>query len=102
MSIPKAACLSEYLRFESRTLRQSHCQELSLRRDECEKSTLFQRHLPNGLGTASPPDGPYFLSLRPFSLQAGNCAVLVLSLGLLLNQAMRDRRSLVKFESVIG
>jgi pyruvate, orthophosphate dikinase len=31
---------------------QSHRPELSLHRAECGKSTLYQRHLPNELGTA--------------------------------------------------
>jgi hypothetical protein len=34
------------------SLRQSYRPELSLCRDEREKNALFQRHLPNGLGTA--------------------------------------------------
>jgi hypothetical protein len=44
--------IGEEPEFESRFLRQSHHPELSLHRDECEKSALFQRHLTNGLGTA--------------------------------------------------
>jgi hypothetical protein len=46
--------MPEHLRFESRALRQSHRSELSLYRDERRKSALFQRHLPNRLGTAPP------------------------------------------------
>ncbi len=84
---------TETVRFGVRSVRQSHHPELSLRLYGRQKNALFQRRLPNGLGTALAACGPFSLSLRPFSLQAGNCANLVLSLGSQQNQAISCRRN---------
>jgi hypothetical protein len=64
-----------------------------------EKTALLQRHLPNRLGTAR---GPFSLSLGPFSPQAENCVILVLSLDFHENQAIRGRCNPAKFESATG
>jgi hypothetical protein len=81
------------------SLRQSHRPELSLHRDECEKNALYQRNLPNGLATAAAVGGPFSLSLRPFSLQAGNWANLVPSLNVEQNQVINSRHNPAEFES---
>ena len=62
----------------------------SLRRDECEKSALFKSLR------------PIFLSLRPFSPQAGNCANLVLSSAFEQNKEISSLRNPAKFESATG